>query len=125
MTSDSLVYLTDAVLVTAVVPVDRADIILKAARDLGAGGGIVHMARGTGARERLGLLGIAVEAEKEVINIVVATNHQDLIAEAVYRAGGLDKPGGGYLYITPIERMATYIPEQARRRLEGQQDIGT
>ena len=85
MKSESLVYLTDAVVITAVVPAGHADAILKAARELGASGGIVHMARGTGARERLGLLGIAVEAEKEVINIIVASDHQDMIAEAELR----------------------------------------
>lgn len=118
MKSESLVYLTDAVVITAVVPAGHADAILKAARELGASGGIVHMARGTGARERLGLLGIAVEAEKEVINIIVASDHQDMIAEAVYRAGEMDVPASGYLYIMPIDRMALYLPEEARQRLD-------
>jgi hypothetical protein len=94
--------------------------MLKAARDVGASGGIVHHARGTGARERLGVLGIAVEAEKEVVSIVVAVDHQELIAEAIYHAGGLHVPGGGYLYITPIEKLATYIPKAALDRLEQQ-----
>jgi nitrogen regulatory protein PII len=118
MSSESITYLTDAVLITAVVSAGRADGILKAARDMGASGGIVHNARGPGARERLGLLGIAVEAEKEVVSIVVAADHQELIAEAIYHAGGLDVLGAGYLYITPIEKLATYIPKEALDRLE-------
>lgn len=120
MKNEALIYLTDAVMITAVVPVNRADAILKAVRDLGAAGGIVHMARGTGARERLGLLGVAVETEKEVVSLVVAADHQDLIAEAIHRVGGLGTPGGGYLYISALERVATYIPEQARERLSRQ-----
>jgi hypothetical protein len=59
--SDTMTYLTDATMITAVVPAGRADDLLKAARDVGARGGIVYQARGTGARELLGLLGIAVE----------------------------------------------------------------
>ena len=120
MSSETITYLTDAVLITAVVPVGRADAMLKAARDVGASGGIVHHARGTGARERLGLVGIAVEAEKEVVSIVVAADYQELIAEAIYHAGGLHVPGGGYLYITPLEKVATYIPKAAFDRLEKQ-----
>ena len=120
MSSETITYLTDAVLITAVVPVGRADAILKAMRDVGASGGIVHSARGTGARERLGLLGIAVEAEKEVVSIVVAADHQDLITKAIYHAGGLHVPGGGYLYITALEKLATYIPQAALDRLEKQ-----
>lgn len=120
MNPKAITYLTDAVLITAVVAVGRADAMLKAARDVGASGGIVHRAHGTGVRERLGLLGIAIEAEKEVVSILVAADHQELIAEAIYRAGGLDTPGAGYLYITPIEKLATYIPKDALDRLEQQ-----
>jgi nitrogen regulatory protein P-II 1 len=120
MSNESIAYLTDAVLITAVVPMGRADALLKAARDVGASGGIVHLARGTGARERLGLLAIAVEAEKEVVSIVAAAEHQELVATAIYHAGGLDAPGGGYLYISPLEKVATYIPRDALDRLEKQ-----
>jgi hypothetical protein len=35
-------------------------------------------------------------------------------------AGGLHVPGGGYLYITPLEKVATYIPKEALDRLEKQ-----
>src|SRR3954454_14810967 len=117
--SETMTYLTDATMITAVVPAGRADDLLKAARDVGArGGGIVHQARGTGARELLGLLGIAVEAERELINIVVPTEYQELVANAIFHAGGLDKPGGGYLYLTALEKVATYIPEASMARLQ-------
>ena len=117
MTDNSITYLTDAVQITVVAQRGRADDILKACRDLGATGGVVFLARGTGARERLGLLGIAVEAEKEVVTVVVPADVRDLVAEAVYRAGGLNVPGGGYLYVSAIERLATYIPEDTLARL--------
>jgi nitrogen regulatory protein PII len=119
--SDSITYLTDAVLITSVVPAGRADAMLKAARDVGASGGIVHQARGTGARELLGLLGIAVEAEKEMLYFAVANEHQELVARAIYQAGGMGAPGGGYLYITPLEKLATFIPEEALSRLQTKQ----
>ena len=112
-----MTYLTDATMITAVVPAGRADDLLKAARDVGASGGIVHQARGTGARELLGLLSIAVEAEREVVNIVVPTDYQELVTNAIFHAGGLDKPGGGYLYFTALEKVATYISEASMARL--------
>ena len=46
------------------------------------------------------------------------TNISDLITTAVYRAGGLDAPGGGYLYVTELERLATYVPQEALQRTE-------
>lgn len=120
MSDKPIIYLTDAVLITAVVPVGKADVMLKAARDVGASGGIVHHARGTGARERFGLLSIAVEAEKEVVTILAAAEHQELIASAMYHSGGLAAPGGGYLYITPLEKAAMYLPQDALDRLAAQ-----
>jgi nitrogen regulatory protein PII len=121
MKVEEITYLTDAVLITAVVPAGRADTILKAALQAGASGGIVKLARGTGARERLGLLGIAVEAEKEVLSFVVPTDFQELIAGTIYRAGGLGAPGAGYLYITALERLATYVPKEALERMAAQE----
>lgn len=118
--SETITYLTDAVLITAVVQAGRADAMLKAARDVGATGGIVHHARGTGARELLGVLSIAVEADKEVVNIMVAAEHQELVTSAIYHAGGLDAPGGGYLYVTPLQKAATYIPQETLERLAKQ-----
>jgi nitrogen regulatory protein PII len=117
MNDKSITYLTDAVQITVVLQKGRADDVLKACRELGVAGGVVHLARGTGARERLGLLGIAVEAEKDVVTVVVAADHRDLIAEAIYRAGGLDVPGGGYLYVSALERLATYVPEDVLARM--------
>ena len=45
-------------------------------RDMGATGALVYHARGVGPRERLGLLGIAIEAEKEVVSILVASDYE-------------------------------------------------
>ena len=115
--SNTMTYLTDATMITAVVPAGRADDLLKVARDVGVSGGIVHQARGTGARELLGLLGIAIEAEREVVNIVVPTDYQELVTNAIFHACGMDKPGGGYLYFTALEKVATYIPEASMARL--------
>ncbi len=81
-----------------------------AAREAGAQGATVHFARGMGVRERLGILGVAVEVEKEVIDIVVSKEQVDRVFERMYLAGNLDTPGMGIMYITPLEKAATYIP---------------
>jgi nitrogen regulatory protein PII len=116
--SEDITYLTHAAMITAVVPAGRADDMLEAARSVGASGGIVHQAQGTGARELFGLLGIAVEAEKDVLSIVVAEEYQELVARAMFHAAGLGNPGGGYLFVTPLEKLATFIPEDTMARLQ-------
>lgn len=117
MSEHNITYLTDLSLLTCVVQTGYTDIILKAARDAGAtAGAISHSARGIGIRERLGLLGVAVEAEKDVISILVSTEQTDLVFDTVFEAAGLDTPGRGFLYVTPLEKASTYIPESVMNR---------
>src|SRR3954449_3813638 len=97
--SDTMTYLTDATMITAVVPAGRADDMLKAARDVGASGGIVHQAHGTGARELIGLLGIAVDGGHKWVSIGGAGEYKELLSSTMFPPAGLDKPGGGYLYV--------------------------
>lgn len=118
--NDNITYLTDVALLTCVVKHGMSDTLLKAARDVGAiTGAISYHARGHGARERLGLLGIAIEAEKEVISLLVSLEQQDTVFEALHLAGNLDIPGNGYIYCTPLEKIATYIPRDMMNKLEG------
>ena len=119
MSNENITYLTDVAVITCVVKSGMSDVILKAARDVGAiTGAVSYHARGYGVRERLGLLGIAVEAEKEVITIVVSSEQQDTVCNSICQAGKLDAPGNGYLYITPLEKIATYIPQDIISKLE-------
>jgi nitrogen regulatory protein P-II 1 len=111
MPKKNITVLTDLNLITCIVQKGAADDIVKAAVDEGIHGATIHYARGTGIRERLGLLGVAVESEKEVINIVVSTEMTDRVFEAIYFAGKLDTPGMGIMYVTPVLKAGTYIPE--------------
>lgn len=117
MTQRDIAVLTDVALITCVVQRGVADKIVKVAYDEGAQGATVHFAKGMGIRERLGLLGVAVEVEKEIINIVVSSDQVERIFEAMYLAGELDTPGKGIMYITPLEKAATYIPPDVLERL--------
>lgn len=113
-----ITYLTDVVLDTCIVAQGRGDEAIRVASDLGVGGALVHQARGTGVRERLGLLGIAVEAEKDVVTAIAATEQCDQIVHSLYAKLGLDRPGAGMIFVMPPDRMATYIPEDVRRKLQ-------
>ena len=68
-------------------------------------------------RERLGLLGLAIEAEKEVITIVVANDQKNRIFEKMYLAGQMDTPGMGMMYVTPLDKAATYVPDELVEKL--------
>jgi len=124
MSERKITYLTDVSLVTIVVQSGLEETILKAARDVGATiGAIAHTAKGIGVRERLGMLGLAIETEKEVISLLVSTEQRDAVLDYLYRAAGLDTPGRGYIYITPLEKVASYIPDSVRATLEEEKQL--
>jgi nitrogen regulatory protein P-II 1 len=64
MTAREITVLTDVALITCIVQRGVADKIIQAAREVGAQGATVHYAKGMGIRERLGILGVAVDVEK-------------------------------------------------------------
>jgi len=112
MSLREITVLTDIALITCIVQRGVADTIIEAAREAGAQGATVHFARGMGVRERLGIYGVAVEVEKEVIDIVVSKEQVERVFERMYLAGNLDTPGMGIMYITPLDKAATYIPTE-------------
>jgi nitrogen regulatory protein P-II 1 len=115
--STNMTYLTDVAMITCVVQTGDADVIVKAAREAGATGALVYHGKGIGIRERLGILGIAVDAAKDVISVLVSSEQTDIVANNIFKAGQFDTPGRGFLYITPLEKIATYIPEAVKERL--------
>lgn len=119
MTTRKITVLTDVALITCIVQRGVADKIIKAARAAGAQGATVNFAKGMGIRERLGILGVAVDVEKEVIQIMVSSDQVERIFEHMYVAGNLDTPGMGIMYITPLEKAATYVPQEILSKLSG------
>ena len=112
-----ITVLTDASLITCIVQRGLGDSIVKAAQGAGAVGATVHYAQGTGVRERLGILGLAVEAEKEIVSIIVANDQADQVFERIYLAGKLDTPGMGIITMTTLDKVATYVPHELVEKL--------
>ncbi len=117
MSKQEIVVLTDVSLITCIVQRGMADEIVHAAQEAGAQGATVYYAKGEGVRERLGILGLAVDVEKEVISIVVAIDQVDRVFERMYIAGNLDTPGMGFIYVTQLEKAGTYIPQELAEKL--------
>jgi hypothetical protein len=72
----------------------------------------VTYARGTGVRERMGLMGVTIDEQKEMVRIIVSEEQADRVFEAMYLAGDLDKPGMGIMFMNKLDRIATYIPDE-------------
>ena len=112
MAGRQITYLTDALMITCIVQASQADKVVKAAQNVGAQGATVTYARGTGIRERMGLMGVTIDEQKEMIRIIVSEEQADRVFEAMYLAGELDKPGMGIMFMNDLDRIATYIPDE-------------
>jgi nitrogen regulatory protein P-II 1 len=117
MKERTITYLTDANLITCVIQKDLAEPVLEAAKNAGAQGATISYAQGTGVRERMGLLGVTIDAQKEVIRIIVSREQSELVFETMYLAGNLDIPGKGIMFMSALERVATYIPDNVFEKL--------
>lgn len=115
--SREFTILTDVSLITCIVQRGKADGVVQAAQDAGAQGATTYYGYGSGVRERLGLLGLAIDVEKEIITTLVADDQVDRIFERMYFAAELDVPGNGIIYITKLDKAATYIPKEVIERI--------
>lgn len=117
MSTREFTVLSDASMITCVVQRGKADAVVQAAQDAGAQGATIYYGYGSGVRERLGVLGLAVDVEKEIITTLVADDVVDRIFERMYFAAELDVPGAGIIYVTKLDKVATHIPKEIIERL--------
>jgi nitrogen regulatory protein P-II 1 len=117
MAQRNITYLSETNLITCVLQSGLAEDVLDAAKNCGAQGATISYARGTGIRERMGLMGVAIDEQKEVIRIIVSDEQADRVFDAMYLAGKLDTPGKGIMFMTKLDRVATYIPEDVLKKI--------
>ncbi|MDX8397660.1 MAG: P-II family nitrogen regulator [Mariprofundaceae bacterium] len=121
MSARNIIVLTDVYLITCIVQRSTAETVIQAAQAAGAQGATVHFAHGIGAHELLGVLSVAIDVEKEVINILVASDQADTVFESMYLAGQLDTPGKGAMYMIKLDKAATYVNHEIVERLVAEQ----
>lgn len=107
-TSGHVVYRDDVVLITAVVQRDLGDGVVEAAVAAGAHGGTVSYGSGVGYRERLGVLGMALDVDREIVYVLVPKAMTEAVFNAMAAAEGMNRPGRGLLFTMPVERFAAW-----------------
>ncbi len=90
--------------VCCIVQRGEANRIARVALDMGAGVPAVSFGNGTGIRDKLGLLRIAIPAQKEVIHLALSPHDAETVMRMMIRAGELDRPGKGFMFNYPIRK---------------------
>jgi nitrogen regulatory protein P-II 1 len=103
--------MSDLNLITCIVQRGRAEKVVDAALKAGAPGATYYYGRGTGVRQKLGLLSKLIVPEKEIILIVTKKHLTDAVFDAVVKAGKLDKKGQGFAYIHKIDRAVGFLED--------------
>ncbi|MEF8722728.1 P-II family nitrogen regulator [Candidatus Accumulibacter phosphatis] len=115
--TNELIVLTDVMLITVVVQRGVADQVVQVAVEAGAQGATVFHAHGSGVRQKhLGILGLTVNTEKEIIYIVVPSEQADTMFERIFVSAKMDTPGMGILWMTRLDKMSTYVPHDVAAR---------
>lgn len=93
-------------LIITIVNRGFADNVMDAAKSVGAFGGTVINARGTGIHEAEKFFGIIVQPEKELVMILSESEKKNDIMTAICRDAGLNKEGKGICFSLPVENVA-------------------
>ena len=82
------------------------ELVMDAARDAGAHGGMVLHARGTGMERAEKFLGISLAAEKDITLIVTKTAGKNAIMKAVMEKAGVGTQAGAIVFSLPVTSTA-------------------
>ena len=83
-----------------------SDLVMDAAREVGARGGTIIHARGTGNKEMEKKYGVIITPDKELIMILVSVRIRDAVLKAINEAAGLSTLGQGIAFALPVEEVA-------------------
>lgn len=81
------------------------DTVVDAAKAAGATGATIIPARGTGIHEARTFFGLTLEAQTDIIMLLVEEHIVQGILDAIAEAGEFKKPGTGIAFVLPVEQV--------------------
>ena len=82
------------------------DLIMDAAREVGAAGGTVIHAKGTGMEGAERFLGVSLGSEKEMVFIVAKREHKNTIMRAIMKKAGMESKAKSIVFSLPVTSTA-------------------
>ncbi len=92
------------VLIITVADKGNTDLIMDSARAVGASGGTVVKAKGTGA-EIAKFFGVSISEEKEMVYIVSKREDRDKIMHAIMEKAGANTQAHGVVFSLPVDKV--------------------
>ncbi len=92
-------------LIISSVKPDITDQIVDAAKETGATGATIIPARGTGIHEAKTFFGLVLEAQTDIILLLVEEHLVAKILDSIKKAGKFEEPGTGIAFVLPVENV--------------------
>ena len=92
-------------LILSSVKTDITDKIVDMAKEAGATGATIIPARGTGIHEAKTFFGLSLEAQTDIILLLVEEHLVAKILNSIKDAGEFHKPGTGIAFAIPVEHV--------------------
>lgn len=96
-------------LIAAILPKGTTGEVMEAAREAGAEGGTILLARGTGVHEAHRFFGLSVSSERELLLILVEGERARGVLDVVVRAGRLNEPARGIAFVLAVEEVTGIV----------------
>ena len=109
-------------MIFCIVNAGYSDIVMDAAREVGARGGTVIHARGTANKEAEQFFHITIQPDKDIVMILVPTDIKDEVLHALYRNAGLKTDGQGIAFAMPVNNVVGISNTPAKTEEEPAQE---
>ena len=105
-------------IILAPVKTEKTDRVVDAAKQAGATGATIILARGTGMHEAKTFFGLTLEDQTDIIMFLVEEHIVQDILDAINAAGEFYKPGTGIAFVVPVEQVIGLESQMERFREE-------
>lgn len=92
-------------LVICIVNAGYSELVMDAAKEVGARGGTVIHAKGTANKEAEQYYKITIQPDKEMVMILVPEDIKDKVLHAIYQQAGLKSAGQGIAFSMPVDNV--------------------
>ena len=103
----------DYEVIFCIINAGYADLVMDAAREVGARGGTVIHAKGTANKEAEQFFQISIQPDKEIVMILVTKGLKDAVLHALYKEAGLKSEGSGIAFSMPVHHVVGLSPLNA------------
>ena len=105
-------------MILCIVNAGFSEMVMDAAKEVGARGGTVIHARGTANQEAEQFFHITIQPDKEMVMILVPAEIKDNVLHAIYRSAGLKSEGQGIAFSLPVDDVVGISTQSADKKNE-------